>query len=169
MKGKRIQTSLPATILHDGFEIGIIAKGIHALLEVAGGIFLWFVRPESLSNIVRALTQNELSEDPNDFLANFILQASAHYSMSSRHFGMIYLLSHGAIKLVLVVLLWRRILWAYPLGVGALVLFIAYQLARWTGTHSLFLLLLSLFDAFMIVLTIIEYRRLRAESSIAKS
>jgi len=163
--GKKAGVDRRSKLLHEGFELGIVLKGIHSLLEIAGGLLLLLVPPSALSQIIRVLTQNELSEDPHDLLANLMVQASLHYSMSTRSFGVIYLLSHGAIKIVLVFLLWKKILWAYPLGIAALVLFIVYQLARWTGSHSIFLLLLSLLDAFMIWLTLVEYRRLRGAKS----
>ena len=152
-----------AVLLHEGFELGILLKGAHAVLEIVGAVLLWFVRPESLSRLVRLLTENELSEDPRDLLVNLILKASEHYSVSAQRFGVFYLLSHGLVNLALVLLLWRRRLWAYPAVVVVLLLFIGYQILRWTGTHSLFLVLLSLFDAVMIWLTLVEYHRLRTD------
>ena len=146
-------------ILHDGFEIAILLKGLHAISEIVGGILLAFVNPDALGRVVRAVTQNELIEDPHDFLANSIVKASEHYSISSQRFGMFYLLSHGAVKIVLVLLLWRKKMWAYPLAVVTLILFIVYQSIRWTTTHSGFLVAFTVFDAIMIFLTIIEYRR----------
>jgi len=153
-------TARKPSVLHAGFEVGILLKGIHAALEIIGGVLLIFVKPSTLNFWVRALTQNELIEDPHDFLANLIVGASGHYSLSSQHFGVAYLLSHGLVKIVLVLLLWRKKIWAYPLAAGILVLFIGYQVLRWTHTHSAFLVYLSLFDAVMIWLTLVEYRRL---------
>jgi len=150
-----------ARILHETFEAGILVKGAHAILEMIGALLLWFMKPQSLSRLVRFLTQGELSEDPRDFLVNLMLQASQRYSLSAQHFGVFYLLSHGLVNLGLVALLWRRKLWAYPAVVAVLCLFIAYQILRWTGTHSFFMIFLSLFDAAMIWLTLVEYRRLR--------
>ncbi|MDA8425876.1 MAG: DUF2127 domain-containing protein [Treponema sp.] len=152
-----------AQVLHETFEAGILLKGAHAILEMIGAVLLWFVKPESLSRLVRFLTQGELSEDPRDYLVNLMLQASQRYSVSAQHFGVFYLLSHGLVNLGLVFLLWRRKLWAYPAVVAVLCLFIAYQVLRWTGTHSFFLIFLSLFDAAMIWLTLVEYRRLHGD------
>jgi uncharacterized membrane protein len=89
-----------------------------------------------------------------------MIAASKHYSISTQHFGMLYLLSHGGIKIVLVFLLWRKQIWAYPLAVVALVIFIFYQTIRWTTTHSVFLMALTVLDAVMIWLTIVEYQRI---------
>jgi uncharacterized membrane protein len=158
---KSIEKRKPVSVLHAGFEIGILLKGVHAALEVIGGVLLWLVSPASLSRVVRLLTQNELTEDPHDFLANIMLKAGERYSMSTQHFAVLYLLSHGLIKAVLVVLLWRKKLWAYPLAVAALVLFIVFQTVRWTTTHSAFLAAFTVLDAIMIWLTLVEYQRIR--------
>ena len=82
---------------------------------------------------------------------------------------MLYLLSHGGIKVVLVLLLWRKKLWAYPLAVAALVLFIIYQTIRWTITHSGFLAAFTVLDAIMIWLTIVEYRMIKYAESVPRT
>ncbi len=150
-------------LLHAGFEIGILLKGLHAAFEIASGILIGFVNPEFLRRIVRLLTRNELAEDPKDFIANLMLRASQRYSIDTQHFWLFYLLSHGIIKIVLVFLLWRKKLWAYPLAVAALVFFIAYQSIRWASTRSPVLIALTIWDAIMIWLTIAEYRRLNLQ------
>ena len=150
-------------ILHIGFEVAILLKGIHAALEVVGGVLLGFIKPDTLVWWIRLLTQNELAEDPKDFLANLLMRAGERYTVDAQHFGVLYLLSHGLVKVVLVLLLWRRKLWAYPLAVAVLGLFIAYQIFRWTSTHSTFLIFLSALDAIIIWLTMAEYGRLKRE------
>ncbi len=151
------------SILHVGFEVAILLKGLHAALEIVGGILLQFVKPEILNKWIRLLTQNELAEDPKDLIANLLLRAGQHYSVGSQHFAVLYLLSHGLVKVVLVLLLWRRKLWAYPLAVVVLALFIAFQVFRWTTTHSILLVLLTALDALIIWLTLAEYKRLQGE------
>jgi uncharacterized membrane protein len=151
------------SILHVGFEIAILLKGIHAALEVVGGVLLWFVKPDTLNRWIQILTQNELTEDPKDLIANFLVRAGQHYSVNTQHFGVFYLLSHGLVKIFLVFLLWRRKLWAYPLAVVVLVLFIAYQAFRFSSTRSAFLIFLSALDALIIWLTLSEYARLKSE------
>ncbi len=149
------------SLLHVGFEAAILVKGLHAALEVVGGVLLWLVNPQTMNAVIRALTQNELAEDPHDLIANLIVRAGQGYTVNEQHFGVFYLLSHGLVKLVLVLLLWRSKLWAYPVAVGVLGLFIAYQVFRWTSTHSIVLVLLTVLDALIIWLTLVEYARLR--------
>ena len=57
------------------------------------------------------------------------------------------------VKVVLVWALLRRYLWAYPIGIAAFSLFLVYQLYRYSHTHSTWLLVLSLLDVAVVVLT----------------
>ena len=118
------------------------------------------VNPARLHQIIILLTQHELAEDPRDIIVNLILKASRSFSVDSQHFAVFYLLSHGAVKLLLVSLLFRKKLLAYPLTIGFLVLFVIYQVIRYQSSHSLWLLLLTIFDVVVIILTGIEYRRI---------
>jgi uncharacterized membrane protein len=148
-------------IFHVGFEVGLLLKGLDSLLEIIGGVVLLFLNPDRLNWLTRLLLQHELSEDPEDMVANFLLAFSHSFSVSTQNFGVFYLMSHGIIKCILVLLLWQRKLWAYPLTIISLILFIAYQIYRYTFTQSVFLLFLTIFDIVMIVLTYLEYKKLK--------
>lgn len=151
-------------IVHISFEIGLMLKGINGLMEIIGGFLLLFLNPNRLNKLIIFLTQNELSEDPKDIVANFMMNISHSFSISAQHFGVFYLLSHGFIKLILIFLLWRKKLWAYPLSIMSLILFIAYQIYRYTISQSVFLILLTIFDIIMIILTFLEYKRMNSKS-----
>lgn len=149
------------SIFHKSFKIGILVKGIDSVFEMIGGILLIFLNPNRLNKLVTLLTQHELSEDPKDAVANFIIRLSSHFSLSGQYFGIFYLMSHGIIKLILVVMLWKRKIWAYPLTVVSLILFILYQIYRCTIMYSTGLVLLTVFDIVMIILTLIEYKSIK--------
>ena len=55
----------------------------------------------------------------------------------------------------------REKLWAYPASFAVFSAFIAYQLYRYSFTHDFGLILLSIFDLFVIYLAVHEYRLLR--------
>lgn len=149
-------------LVHAGFRLTVLLKGADSLLEIVGGFLLMYLNPRRVNTLAFLLTRHELSEDPNDGLANLLLQLSRGFSIGAQSFGVIYLLSHGLIKLLLVLLLLRGKRWAYPLTMVSLLLFIAYQIYRYTISHSVFLLLLTAFDLLMTVLTDLEYERLKA-------
>jgi len=122
---------------------------------------LLMVNQARLDKLVELFTQHELAEDKGDLLANLILKASLNFSVSAQYFGFIYLLSHGVVKVFLVAMLLRKKLWAYPLTEAFLVLFIVYQVYRFTYSHSMWLVALTIFDIAIIFLTWLEYERIK--------
>ena len=133
--------------IHQIFVASVIAKGVHALAEIAGGLALAFVSSDRIARL--------LSEVGSGAWV-------AHYfPVSERDFYAFYLLSHGLIKIVLVAGLLRQKLWAYPASFAVFGAFIAYQLYRYSFTHDFALIALSVFDLFVIALAVHEYRLLR--------
>jgi uncharacterized membrane protein len=141
------------------FAISLILKGLDGVLEVIGGVLLLLVSPKQLTSLVMLLTQHELSQDPQDFLATHLLAYVNMLSASVIMFAAAYLLVHGIVKIVLVVAVLKGQLWAYPWLIGFLVLFILYQIYRLTLHFSVGLLALTLFDCFIVYLTVLEYRK----------
>jgi uncharacterized membrane protein len=148
-------------LLHESFLVTLVLKGGLSALEVLGGVLLLFVPPTMINHLVRVLTQHELSEDPNDFLFRHLVLWSQHFSVSSQIFAAVYLLSHGLVKLFIVASLWKRKLWAYPAGIVFFLVFIVYQVYRYQHTHSIGLIVLTVFDIILIYLTWVEYRRVQ--------
>ena len=151
----------PKDTLDRVFQIGIIAKGLNGLAELVGGLLLLFVTPGSIHHLVAVLTQGELSEDPNDVIARYLLHTADGLTGSAVLFGAVYLLLHGAVKVVLVIALLLNKLWAYPCMITVLLIFIGYQLYRIALQPSAGLIVLTVFDAVIVVLTWREYRRQR--------
>ena len=157
-----------STLIHLLFLIGAIVKAIDGILESLGGTLFAVTSSANIHHIVRFLTWGELSEDPNDPIANYPLRASQHLSQSTRTFVAAYLLIHGIIKIGLVAGLLLRRRWAYPAAIIAFFLFVVYQLYRYVGTGSPTLLALSALDVAVIILTWLEYRRLKSIGGFAR-
>ena len=138
--------------IHRIFEISVLLKGTHAVVESIGGIALYFISTDTIVAFVNRITQEELLEDPNDFIATWLLGMARDFSVASKSFYSFYLLSHGLIKLWLVVNLLRNRLWSYPASLVVMAAFIVYQLYRFSYTYSLGLMLLTIFDVFVIAL-----------------
>lgn len=156
-------------LLDRAFIVGIVLKGLDGVLEVVGGLILLVLTAARIDQLVKALTQHELSEDPHDFLATHVLHAAGGISGSTLRFGAAYLLSHGAVKIVLVAALLKNKLWAYPWMIAFLIAFIVYQLYRLTFAPSIGLVGLTIFDLFVTCLTWSEYRRQRAKARVAQA
>jgi uncharacterized membrane protein len=143
------------------FEVGIILKGLNGLAELLGGLLLLFATPGSIHRVAVLLTQGELSEDPHDIVARYVLHTANGLTGSAVLFGAVYLLLHGAVKVVLVIALLVNKLWAYPCMIVVLLIFIGYQLYRLALHPTLGLIALTVFDALIVALTWREYRRQR--------
>jgi uncharacterized membrane protein len=65
------------------------------------------------------------------------------------------------VKVLLVVAVLRDKLWAFPWMIGFLIVFIGYQIYQISVAFSIGLILLTVFDAFIVWLTVIEYRKHR--------
>lgn len=144
--------------IHQVFRISVILKGLHALTEIAGGLLFYFVSTQEILELVNRITRTELTRDPRDFVATHLLSAAQGLTGSTEAFYAWYLVSHGLIKVVLVAGLLKEKLIAYPVSLVAIAGFIAYQLYRYSYTHSVFLLILTVFDLLVIVLIWHEWR-----------
>ena len=147
--------------IHQIFEVSILLKGAHAVLECLGGVALALISTDTIVSWITWLTQDEFIDDPNDFVATLLLNMAQGFSVSTKNFYVFYLLSHGIVKLFLVAGLLRNKIWAYPASLVVLGLFIAYQAYRYTYTHSIGLVLLTIFDFIVMYLIWHEYQLIR--------
>lgn len=138
-------------------------------MEIIGSLFLFFISPEKISRIVVYLTQHELAQDSKDVLATHLLNTVQHFSTYTKLFQALYLLVHGLVKIFLEWGLLKNKLWAYPTSIAFLVAFIGYQMYRYTDTHAISLIMLTIFDLFIIVLTRHEYRYILKYKEFPKS
>lgn len=147
--------------IHQLFEVSVLLKGVHALIECIGGIALALISTNTIAVLANRLTQDELIEDPHDLVATHLLAWAQNFSVGTKTFYAFYLLSHGAVKIFLVVGLLRGKLWSYPASLIVLGLFIIYQLYRFSYTHGAGLVILTVFDVFVMALIWHEYRLVR--------
>ena len=147
-------------LLDKTFDVALILKGLDGLLELVGGVLLIVISPETINHLAHSLTQHELSQDSNDFLAHHLLRLTANLH-NTQTFGALYLLAHGLVKIVIVIGLLRREHWSYYVAFVFLGGFVIYQVYRMTYAPTLGLALLTVFDLFIIWLTWREFQRMR--------
>lgn len=160
---ERVRQLTHGELAHRVFWIGIAFKTLNAILEVAGGIALLSISRQSIVNLVYRIFRHELAEDPTDWLGNLVLGEALDLSPGMKVFAIIYLLTHGLIKLALIGAIWRSKLWAYPLAGVVFSLFAAYQMYRFAHTYSIVMLLLTVLDLVIIALLFPEYGRVKEE------
>jgi uncharacterized membrane protein len=147
--------------IHQAFQLSVLPKGTHALLECVGGIALAIVGTGTTAALVNALTRDELIGNRRDVLATHLAKMAETLSVSGQYFCAFYLLSHGAVKIFLAWGLLTNRTWAYPTSVIVLALFITYQLCRFTSTHSPGLIAPTVLDLVVMVRIRHEYRLIR--------
>ena len=149
-------------LLDRTFFVSLIVKLADGVLELIGGAVLLVMTPGQIQRAVAAVTRGELAEDPNDLVANLLVRYAGQLNVSLTVFGAWYLLVHGVVKVLLVAAVLRDHLWAYPWLIGFLVAFIGFQSYELVVHFSWGLLLLTLFDVFIVYLTVREYGRHKA-------
>jgi uncharacterized membrane protein len=147
--------------IHQVFAVSVSLKGLHALFEIVAGIALYLTSTETIVGWISDWSNREILEERHDWIANQLLRFAEDFSVAKHDFFAFYLLSHGVVKIVLVYGLLKEKLWAYPASFVVFGAFIAYQLYRYSFTDEISLILLSIFDLFVIALAIHEYRLLR--------
>jgi uncharacterized membrane protein len=146
---------------HDVFRVSILLKGIYSFFELIAGMILLFVTSDRIFNFINHIFRNEILEDGRDFIANFLLNTFGNLPQQIKLFIAIYLISHGIVKLGLIITLWKEKRWAYPIAIGVFSLFIVYQIYRYILHPSLILIFLTDLDMAIIILTLLEWRRLK--------
>ena len=137
--------------LHQLFIVSITIKGLHALVEVAGGIALYLFSTDA---ILRWLWEASPS---SDWIARF----ARTFSTPEREFYAFYLISHGLINGAIVAGLLMQRRWSYPATFIILTAFIAYQLYRFSYTHDIGLIVITVIDVIVLALAWNEYRLVR--------
>ncbi len=144
--------------IHRLFRFSVFLKGLHAIIEIVGGILLYTISTSFIVDSLQGIAEAEVLGDTHDIVSNYLLHVAETFSVSGQAFAAYYLLSHGIVKMFLAVGLLRNKLWSYPASIVALGAFILYQVYRYTFTHSIWLIVLTVFDFIVIWLIWHEYK-----------
>ncbi len=147
--------------LHILFEASLVFKGTLAALEALAGLGLLLAPNERILSFVDWLTRAQIAHDRTEPMTTWAADIAQNLSIQSQHFYAVYLLGHGVLKLVMVGMLARRTVWAYPIAICILVGFVIYQMHHWWVDGSSVLVVLSALDLFMAGLVLREWRMLR--------
>jgi uncharacterized membrane protein len=132
------------------YEVSLLLKALQAFLEIFAGFLLYVINTNKITSFILTIAHEELVETPRDPLSLFFIQSTNQLSASGKFYLVFYLLSHGVVKLILIIGLFKKKQWAYPaslIGLGGL---IVYQWYRLSVTHSVLLFSLTLMDMFIL-------------------
>jgi uncharacterized membrane protein len=141
------------------FGVGMFIKAGAALFEIGTGIGTLFLTTNEVLGVTQLLVQGKLAADPDNFLANYILDLAAKYTPGQTNWFLFsYLAGHGIINLFLVIALLRKKMWAYPLSLAIFGLFVIYEAWQSYSTYAPLLVAFTIFDLVVIWLIWMEYR-----------
>ena len=152
-------------LLDVSFNTMLLGKSIFAFVEFLSGLILIFIPLDLIKTTIHHLAASISFVS----LSTMITNAGERLTNDATIFAIVYLLLHGALKLVTLALLWRKILWSYPLSIVLLVGFIIYQIFEYFHRGSISMLVLCAVDLLMILLTLLEYRKLKSHISKKKT
>ena len=158
----------PKTLLDKTYEIGILIKGFDGVVEIIGGVLLWALTPDTINRWTRALTQDTLAHDPNDFVANHLLRYGHELANGHTGLAVLFLLSHGIVKVGLVTALLLQKMWAYPWAIFLLTLFLVYQVYLLITQASIWMGVLTVLDIVIIWLVWREWQEVLRRQAAKK-
>jgi len=157
-------STLAYRVAHRVFLLGLILKGLNALVELVVGSVLLVVPLELIRTWVTAWVGWLATFVPPDWtprLASFV----EHMAPGGVAFVAWYFLSHGLLKAFVIGCLVRGKRWAYPLGIVVFVAFGIYQTWEYIRTAGVFYIVLDFLDVGLIVLTAMEWRHATHKAS----
>jgi uncharacterized membrane protein len=138
------------------FRVGLIGKGVDAVLEVAGGFLL--LTPTRLARWVTLLSQHELYRH-HQVLAGHLDNLAASVSEKASMVEAAYLMVHGTAKIVLILGIVAGKRWGYSGLIAVLSFFTCVEFGRALTAHELLTGLLGVFDLMVVAIIYKEYKQ----------
>ena len=146
------------------YKLTVAIKGFDGLVELLAGILL-LIAPSWLHSVLGAIS-GEASEHHGRFM-QYIAVHVAHIDVDLARGGLVvvvlFLISHGVVKLTLVWALLKEILWAYPYALAVLFAFFVYQLYLCFAHPGIGMVIFTLLDALIIWVVWGEWQKLKLE------
>lgn len=146
------------------YVVTIIVKGFDGLVELVAGLTL-LIAPGLLHHILSYLfgRANVSHGHFMHFVAENIARIDGDLAKGGLAVVILFLITHGVVKLALVYALFRKLLWAYPYALAILGLFFLYQLYLCIIQPTVGMILFTLLDALIISVVWGEWQKLKNE------
>ena len=154
---------LKGGIVHNLFEIVVLMKGVSGILEmILGGVFIFSSR-DLIYKVINFFSGQKFIGLLGRLTSDYFIRHTNNFSFSSQKFIAIYFLFYGIVNIFLVISLLRGKLWAYPVAIVFYILFMLYQAYRLVFHHTSLLIFLIIWDSALVILTYLEYQRLKSQ------
>jgi uncharacterized membrane protein len=160
-------TGKPAqrTLIDRLYFAGVLVKGVDGALELALGFVLLFMPTLPHRGLEAAASRVAGYHPPvGQFISNYLEGVDGSLSHLGTGIVVIFLIAHGAIKVLLVVCLMLRLHRVYPFAMIVLGAFLAYEIYLLCTSPGVTLALFIVLDAAIIYLVFREYRELKTPS-----
>jgi uncharacterized membrane protein len=152
------ESSQKSNVFNTIFDIGVVIKGIDGLAELLAGIAL-LVSPSLVHTVLSGIAgANSGRVHVPHLVAQYVARLDDQLAASGLVFLIIFLLTHGIVKLALVYCLLKKIVRAYPIALAILVAFLVYQVYVFIQTPSLSMAVFCILDVVIVGLVWREYR-----------
>lgn len=152
------------------YRVGIVIKGFDGFVELVTGILL-IISPQTPHRLLEhvADTAGQHPGTVFEIIEKTVVNLEAHLSGSVLFIIILFLISHGVIKLVLVYCLLKKIYRAYPYALAILVIMFFIQIIPlFSDPGSIGIWLITVLNAAIIFLVWAEYQDLREEVLASK-
>lgn len=143
---------------HRLFIVTLVAKAVLGAVQLLTAFAIYVGLAEKLPALAQWLFKAELAEDPNDFLATYIISLLGISPTSDLTFYTIYFSAHGVLHIAVVIALLNGASWAHYAAIVVLWAFVAYQMFEWAHVGGTALLILTAIDLLVIFITMREHR-----------
>ena len=138
------------------FRIGLLVKGVDAVFEVIGGILI--TTPTKLARYILVLSQHELYRH-HQVLSGRLDRLAETVAVHAHLGAAVYLIAHGAAKVILIAAIVRGQRWGYAGLMGVLSIFTLIEVTRAVAAQEVVTGALGLFDALVVVVIYKEYKQ----------
>ena len=141
------------------FRVGMFWRIGYGAVRLVFGFSLLHLVGTPLSDLFFKALSRELIEDPSDIFIRLSEAILQHQSLTVTYFLAAHFMFWGLVDIALSVQVLRKKLWAFPLSMTLIGLFVLYEVYRLTHTHSYILAVVIVFDIMLIWLIHKEYER----------
>jgi len=148
------------------YRFGLWIKALQAFSEVVAGVLFYAINTNKLTTLILDIAHGEIIEAPDSLWSNLLTKSIDQFSLAGKYFIAFYLLSHGVVKLFIIIGLFLEKRWAYPVSVLGFSALILYQTYHYFINYSVALLLLTVMDTIILWLIIHEHRKVKIFSTL---
>lgn len=156
-------------IENDLFKVGMYWRIGYGFIRTLFGLVLLRLVGSPLIDVFHKAMSFELIEDPTDVLYSAVTSLLEHHTFYITYFLAFYFIFWGLIDVILSINLLRGKHWSFIVSFWLIGAFVAYEIYRFTFTHSLLLLWIIFVDLVILYLIWEKHKSLHQEHIFEKN